>query len=75
VLNKVIASLKAASERHYKVLQEAEAEARKWRDEGDMYGWNYHAGRGGGCYYTGTPLTDKVDRVLRLGTVEKGAES
>jgi hypothetical protein len=28
--------------------EEAEAEAAKWKAEGDMYGWNFHQGKAGG---------------------------
>lgn len=29
-------------------VDEADAEAEKWKAEGDMYGWNFHKGKAGG---------------------------
>lgn len=49
LLAEVVTKIKEASERRYRVLKECEAEAHKWKAEGDMYGWNYHMGRAGGC--------------------------
>jgi hypothetical protein len=47
-LEKSLAVWKEADEQRLKEHYEVEAEANKWKAEGDMYGWNFHMGRAGG---------------------------
>lgn len=39
----------AADEERLKEVHERDAEAEKWKSEGDMYGWNFHKGVAAGC--------------------------
>jgi len=52
-LNKIIATFVAAfekaSEERYSFNEERQAEARKWKDQNDMYGWNFHQGMASGA--------------------------
>lgn len=47
-VKELIAVFDSADEARYSELVEADAEADKWKSEGDMYGWNFHKGRAGG---------------------------
>lgn len=48
-LDKIEASLEAASEERYQELKVWEKEAWKWKAEGDGYGWNFHTGMAAGA--------------------------
>ena len=39
---------KAADAERLEGTDDADAEAEKWKSEGDMYGWNFHKGKSGG---------------------------
>jgi len=39
---------KTADDERLEGTNDADAEAEKWKAEGDMYGWNFHKGKAGG---------------------------
>ena len=48
-LDEVEKLLKECSEERLNLLREWEAEAERWKKEGDMYGWNFFQGMAGGA--------------------------
>lgn len=68
-LEQIEQSLKSASEEHYQDLKEWEAKAGKWKDEGDMYGWNFFQGMAAGANWCDI-LYQRIGRgvaVIRAG--------
>lgn len=63
-LNKVLALTEECSQRRDAELEDAHAEAAKWKAEGDMYGWNFHEGRAGGMVQTDL-LCFKIRRLIQ----------
>lgn len=50
-LKPLVVALKEASEERYRNLREWDAEAEKWKAEGDFYGVNFHQGMAAGANY------------------------
>jgi hypothetical protein len=48
-VRRAVVTLNEASEERYQFLKEREAEAEKWKAEGDMHGWNFHQGLAAGA--------------------------
>ncbi len=56
----------AADEERFDGVQKAHDEAEKWKAEGDMYGWNFHQGKGGGMT-AASIIFNRVYRRLMAG--------
>ena len=49
LLGDLVQIFDAADQERLKEVYERDAEAEKWKSEGDMYGWNFHKGMASGC--------------------------
>ena|SRR5579864_1395974 len=52
VLVHALAECEKSEKEYMEYLDQCEKEARKWKNEGDMYGWNFHQGLRGGAVWS-----------------------
>lgn len=66
------AALKAWQDGYEPALDGAEADAEKFKSEGDMYGWNFYKGRWSGLVSNDIALTELKRALTTFNTLEKG---
>lgn len=62
---------KEAEKEYFEFLDTCDIEARKWKSEDDMYGWNFHQGMRSGAVWANL-MYDRIRR--KLEEIKKNKE-